>query len=210
MSLFDLTPAGIAPVAGEGCATGLSTAQYTGTIAWKTANGAHSGNFAVSTAYTAEITLTVKSGYTFDGVGANAFTYSGVAGVTNPAGQGSGLAVTIIFPATSDSVPVKVTALALNGHVTAPVRGAAPNTAAIATDQYTGTIAWKTANGAHSGNFAAETVYIAEVSLSVKSGYTFTGVAEDSFTYSGAAGVTNPAGQGSGLTVTITFPKTSG
>ncbi|MDR2500575.1 MAG: leucine-rich repeat domain-containing protein, partial [Treponema sp.] len=39
---------------------------------------------------------------------------------------------------------------------------------------------------------------------------TFTGVAEDSFTYSGAAGVTNPAGQGSGLTVTITFPKTSG
>ncbi|MDR2500228.1 MAG: leucine-rich repeat domain-containing protein [Treponema sp.] len=109
VSRFDLTPFGIAPVAGEGCATGLSTAQYTGTIAWKTANGEHSGNFAAETVYIAEVSLSVKSGYTFTGVAEDSFTYSGAEGVTNPAGQGSGLTVTITFPKTGAREKITIT-----------------------------------------------------------------------------------------------------
>ena len=71
-------------------------AQYTGTVSW-------SGNpakFLGSTTYTAIVTLTAKSGFTFDGVAQNAFTYEG--GIAaNPAGSGNTMTVTIVFPATA-------------------------------------------------------------------------------------------------------------
>jgi hypothetical protein len=75
-------------------------------------------------------------------------------------------------------------------------------------DQYTGDIAWETSGGAHGNStpFAGGTVYQAVVTLSAKTGYTFTGVAADSFTYTGATAVTNSANSG---TVTITFPPTT-
>ncbi len=69
------------------------TAQYTGTIIW-------SGSpvkFAASTVYTATITLTAKSGYTFNGISANYFTVSGATTVTNSANSG---VITAVFPAT--------------------------------------------------------------------------------------------------------------
>jgi hypothetical protein len=50
-------------------------------------------------------------------------------------------------------------------------------------------------------------VYKAVVSLTAKSGFTFAGVAENSFTHSGATSVANAANSG---TVTITFPATTG
>jgi hypothetical protein len=77
--------------------------------------------------------------------------------------------------------PAVVSAFSLDGLVTAPVRGAA-----------------------HTGAFAASTVYRAVLTLAAKSGYTFTGVVSDTFTYTGAA-VTNAANSG---TVTIVFPAT--
>jgi hypothetical protein len=180
--------------------TAINEAQYTGTIAWQTEDGAaHSGAFAASTVYRAVVTLAPKTGYTFTGVGANRFTYTGATQVTNAANSGT---VTITFPKTADTV---VTAFSLDSLVTAPVRDETPDTTAIDEAQYTGSIAWQTENGAgHSSAFAASTVYKAVVTLSAKSGWTFTGVASGAFTYTGAA-VTNAANSG---TVTITFPAT--
>jgi hypothetical protein len=102
--------------------------------------------------------------------------------------------------------PVTVTEFNLTGKVTAPVRDATPVTTAIDGTQYTGTIAWQTTDGtAVSGNFAAGTAYQAVVTLAAKTGFTFTGVAKDAFTYSNAT-ATNAADSG---TVTISFPATA-
>ncbi|GHV32493.1 hypothetical protein AGMMS4952_22930 [Spirochaetia bacterium] len=182
--------------------TAINATQYTGAIAWKTsAGGTHTGAFAASTVYKVEVTLTAKTGYTFTGVAADSFTYTSTT-VTNAVNSGT---VTITFPATA-AADVVVTALNLTALVTAPAKDATPVTTAINATQYTGAIAWKTsADAAHSGAFAASTVYKAEVTLTAKTGYTFTGVAADSFTYTSAT-VTNAADSG---TVTITFPATA-
>ncbi len=71
------------------------TAQYTGTITWS----GSPAKFAASTVYTATITLTAKSGYTFNGTTANYFIVSDATSVTNSANTG---VITAVFPATSD------------------------------------------------------------------------------------------------------------
>jgi hypothetical protein len=100
-----------------------------------------------------------------------------------------------------------VSALNLTALVTKPVKDAAPLTTAINTTQYTGTIAWQNNDGsAFAGAaFAASTVYKALVTLTPTSGYTFTGVGENTFTYTGAT-VSNDANSG---VVTITFAATA-
>jgi hypothetical protein len=111
--------------------------------------------------------------------------------------------VTIVFPATAEEA---VSAFSLDGTVQAPVKGATPDATAIDETQYTGSIAWQTSGGvAHTGAFAAATVYQAVVTLTANTGWTFTGVGAGSFTYTGAT-VTNAADSG---TVTITFPATA-
>ncbi|GAB6392405.1 MAG: hypothetical protein MdMp014T_1778 [Treponematales bacterium] len=79
---------------------------------------------------------------------------------------------------TKDNTAAVVSLRNLTGAVTAPVTDAVPDTAAIDTAQYTGTVAWQNAGGAaFTGNtFAASTVYKAVVTLTAKSGYTFAGV----------------------------------
>jgi hypothetical protein len=206
VSGFALESLVTAPVTGATPATTTSThAQYTGTIAWKktTDNTAHSGPFAASTVYTATVTLAAASGYTFSGVTANSFTYTGATSVANAANSG---VVTIVFPATA---ALQVNAFALGSLFTAPVKGATPATATSTHAQYTGTIAWKKTadNTAHSGPFAASTVYTATVTLTAKTGYTFSGVAADSFTHTGATSITSTTGEET-VTVTITFPAT--
>jgi hypothetical protein len=190
--------------------TAINEAQYTGVIVWQTQDGAPvTANFAASTVYKAVVTLSAKSGWTFDGVAADSFSYTltGVT-VTNTTGSTT-VTVMITFPATTGADdPDPVTAFNLTGLVTAPARGETPDTTAIDEAQYTGSIAWQNSTGAaHSGAFAASTVYKAEVTLTAKTGWTFTGVGKDSFTYSGATLVTNAAGSG---VVTITFPETEG
>jgi hypothetical protein len=181
--------------------------QYTGAIVWQTnAGAAVIGNFAAGTVYKAVLTLTAKSGYTFDGIGANAFTYTGATSVTNAANSG---VVTITFPATAaeGGDTVVNAGLDLTSLVTAPIKDAAPITTFTAQTQYTGVIAWQTSAGAAvTGNFAAGTVYKAVLTLTAKSGYTFDGIGANSFTYSGATSVTNTA---NGSIVTITFPATA-
>jgi membrane carboxypeptidase/penicillin-binding protein PbpC len=188
-------------------ATAIDRTQYTGTIAWQTQTGeAHAGAFAASTVYKAVLTLTAKTGFTFTGVAENSFAYSGATSVGNAAGSGT---VTITFPATAaeEIQDTVVTAFALDGLVAAPARDAQPDTTAIDQTQYTGTIAWQTETGAaHAGAFAPSTVYKAVLTLTAKTGFTFAGVAENSFAYSGATSVGNAADSG---TVTITFPATA-
>jgi hypothetical protein len=83
------------PVAGSAAVTTITaTSQYTGAVTW--APALTDGKFAVSTAYTATITLTAKEGFTFEGVAANFFTVAN-ATATNPANSG---VVTAVFPAT--------------------------------------------------------------------------------------------------------------
>ena len=62
------------------------TEQYTGVVTW---TPAVSGTFAAETDYTATITLTAKSGYTFNGVEANFFIVDGATTVSNAANSGN-------------------------------------------------------------------------------------------------------------------------
>jgi signal recognition particle receptor subunit beta len=73
--------------------------QYTGDIEWNP--GITGGVFAVSTSYTATVTLTAKASYTFNGVTANSFSYTGATSVTNPANS---RVVTVVFPATGSTI----------------------------------------------------------------------------------------------------------
>jgi hypothetical protein len=67
--------------------------QYTGLVTW---NGNPSA-FDPLTIYTATITLTVKTGYTLQGVTANFFKVAGTTSVSNDANSGI---ITAVFPAT--------------------------------------------------------------------------------------------------------------
>ncbi len=84
--------------------------------------------------------------------------------------------------------------------VVIPVVGMTPVADSIETVQYTGTITWEPSDSA----FAALSVYTANIELTAKTGFTFTGVAENSFTVAGAA-ATNAADTG---TVTAVFAAT--
>jgi hypothetical protein len=203
VNAFNLSSLFTAPVAGASPVTSaINQTQYTGTVAWQTSSGAsHSGAFGYSSVYKAVVTLTAQSGYTFTGVAANAFSYAGASSVANSANSRT---VTITFPPTAAQ---PVNAFNLSSLVTAPVAGASPVTTAINTAQYTGTVAWQTNSGsAYTGNFGYSSVYRAVVTLTAQSGYTFTGVAANAFSYAGASGVASSANSG---TVTITFPATA-
>jgi hypothetical protein len=128
-----------APVAGAAPVTTVTaTAGYTGTVAW---SPAVSGTFADNTIYTATVTLTPVSGYTFAGVAANFFTASG-ATVTNPINSGL---VSAAFPATTSSLPA--------GYVTTQrlgTTGTAGSNAGWALDGG-GTLIWSKNNTAPGG-----------------------------------------------------------
>ena len=75
------------PVAGAApITTIIETEQYTGVVTW---TPAVSGTFAAETDYTATITLTAKSGYTFNGVETNFFIVDGATTVSNAANSGN-------------------------------------------------------------------------------------------------------------------------
>ena len=193
------------PVRGHDPVTAITEAtQYTGTVTWDPAI-AEGGTFAASTEYTATITLTAKSGFTFDGVEEDFFTVAG-ATATNPASSG---VVTAVFPETlAEGQDITVSIFAIAG-VTAPVAGETPVTAITATDQYTGTVTWASGDPATAltGNFDYATAYTATITLIAEESYTFTGVEENAFTLTGITGatVTNPADSG---VITAVFPAT--
>jgi len=95
-------PGVVAPVRGAvPVTTPIDTEQYTGTITWS----GIPATFAVTTVYTATVTLTAKSGRTLSGVAANSFTVAG-ATATNAADSGI---VTAVFPITGALSDIDVT-----------------------------------------------------------------------------------------------------
>ncbi|MDR2629488.1 MAG: hypothetical protein LBC60_01040, partial [Spirochaetaceae bacterium] len=81
------------PISGENPVTGITGTQYTGTVSW---TPAPPSTFQYGTVYTAVLTLQAAPGYTFAGIGQNAFSHEDAPGaVTNPAG---GATVRITFP----------------------------------------------------------------------------------------------------------------
>lgn len=96
-----------------------------------------------------------------------------------------------------------VSNLDLTDKLTAPVMGATPEES-ITDDQYTGKVTWNDTPT----KFLGSTAYTATITLTAIDGYTFSGVENNAFTYIGATSVTNIAGSGNTLSVTITFPQT--
>jgi hypothetical protein len=207
VNLLNLTGLVIAPVKDNAPGTtAIDTAQYTGIIEWYTGGGLvfNDPTFAANTVYKALVTLSAKPSYTFTGVSINNFVHMSADSVSNGANSGT---VTITFPATGNVAATVVSAFNLDGLVTVPVKGNAPVIMPIDATQYTGSIAWYTSGGSGVGSaFAAATVYKALVTLSANPGYTFTGVSQNGFSYTGATTVTNTANSG---TVTIIFPATA-
>ena len=145
--------------------------------------------------YTATITLAPQSGFTLTGITADTFTVAGATSVHNSVDSG---VITAIFPATSLTT---VGNFAIAG-VTAPVAGATPVSTITETPEYTGTVTW---SPAASPTFSYSQVYTATITLAAKSGYTFDGVAADTFTVTGATTVHSLVNAG---VVTATFPAT--
>jgi uncharacterized repeat protein (TIGR02543 family) len=114
--------------------------------------------------------------------------------------------MTVVVP---EDTPVS--AFNLTEFVRTPVNGATPDTTPIATEEYTGSIAWEEEGGTpfNGNSFAEATVYQAVVRLEAKSGFTFDGLDADSFSYDApGVTVTNEAGSGNAITVKIVFPVT--
>jgi len=103
-------------------------------------------------------------------------------------------------PSPTPKPDTTVTITAVQG-VTAPTVGQNPVIVITETDQYTGTVSWNPADAA----FVYSTVYTATITLTPKTGYTFTGVSADFFSIAGAT-TTNPADSG---VVTAVFSETA-
>jgi hypothetical protein len=93
----------------------------------------------------------------------------------------------------------------LTSLIPAPQPSATPVGSLADQEQYTGTVAWKEGDTPVAGTFKGNTVYTAIVTLTAKTGYTFTGIAGNSFVHSGAATVANAADTG---VVTLAFTAT--
>jgi hypothetical protein len=163
--------------------------QYAGSVAWKKTGDAnvHIGLFAADTAYTATVSLYPAAGYTLAGVGAGDFIHDGAALDPDSVSYDENTkTVTVNFRET-DKIPISGP-LDLSPHIPKPVTGVT-GTGSVSTSQYTGTVAWTETNGgaSHAGPFAEGTAYTATVTLTPAAGYTFTGVADNAFTHTGAS-----------------------
>jgi hypothetical protein len=191
------------PVAGAVPAVSVSATEYTGFVEWKLGDDPHTGPFGAGI-YTAVVTLTAISGYTFAGV-TDAFFYNGMnLGPHVDNGDGT-IAVTITFPTTA---VLPISDVDLTGYLAMPSAGEARQTALTGTSsQWTaGAVTWKANGTDFTGNtFQPNTAYTATVTLTAETYYTFTGVRANAFIHSGAANVANGADSG---VVTITFPAT--
>jgi len=176
----------VLPIVGAGMPTTISTAQYTGSIAWAaSAGGNTTGSFSPANVYTATITLTPATGYTVIGTSAALFTNTGATSVTHTANSNT---IVIVYPATASII---VSAQAIAG-LTAPVIAATAVTTTTAGTGFTGAVTWTGLTDVTVPQvFIATDVPVATVVLTAAAGYTFTGVAATgAFTVAGAASVT--------------------
>jgi hypothetical protein len=204
----NLTSTVIRPGRGETPVRHFSTDQYTGSVVWtKTGETAEvSGVFEAGQSYTATVTLTAVYPYTLDGV--EGFTHTNSTQPYHYFPLEEGDKVIIPFPATTYKTS-QVSDLDLTLKLIAPKLYGTPVRYFPAL-QYTGDVEWQNVNGSvpHTGAFAAKTAYKATVILAAAPGYTFTGLADDSFKHAGAASVTPGTNNGTTITVTIVFAAT--
>ena len=212
----------IAPVEGVVAVQGAvitETTQYTGTLAWDPAVAA-GGKFAPAKAYTAKITLTAKAGYTFNGLAANFFSSllsvdpSKLTSVTSPAGAGKTIVVSALFKATGN-LPVSMSGVA---GITAPKYNAVAVTSItseVTLPEYTASISWSPTLLTGS-KFDYLKVYTATITLTARTGYSFTGLTTGLNTVGGFFKVTGAdstdttaiATNGNTATVKAVFPET--
>jgi hypothetical protein len=103
--------------------------------------------------------------------------------------------------------PEIVSLFALDDFFDQPVAGVAPVTSFTGNDEYVGTtVAWSAGGTALEGNFVGGAAYTAAVTLTAKTGYTFTGIT-GTFTYTDAE-VTTGANGGTTMALSIAFPAT--
>jgi hypothetical protein len=88
--------------------------------------------------------------------------------------------------------------------ITAPATGGTAAIIITETAHFTGTVSWTPQPGG--GTFAANTVYMATITLTAKAGHTFDGVTANFFAVPGATTTTNTANSG---TVIAVFPSTA-
>ena len=169
-----LTPVGSAiagipvPTGGVTYATPTITGTgFTGTVSWSPSISV-GGTFLPATVYTATVSLTALSNYTFSGVTANSWTVTGGT-VTNTAGSSS---LTVVFPATSAiALPVANGVLSVT-QFPLPVTGATAITTITGTN-YTGVVTWSPALAG--GKFQSGNIYTATIAIVPNLGYTTTG-----------------------------------
>jgi hypothetical protein len=191
----------------------VDSTEYQGNIVWKsTLDGTDPGTiFLPAVAYTATITLTAKSSFTFGPTpGSLVFHHTGQASTPATVDNMDGtITITINFQPTGSS---PVTDLALTYNVPAPVYGSTPVTS-FGGPQYTGIVDWWNVtdgldHAPDTDPFAPGKVYRATVTLTAAGGWTLADVLADTFGHAGASTVTNTAGNPGPVIVTITYPAT--
>jgi len=186
-----------APVTEAQAKTTVEDTQWSGAVTWSPAlrEGKY---FEPYKSYTATIVFSPKAGYTF---GTNTVTIS-TAGIAswNPTTR---TVVTTPFAATS--------AKTVSNTIISGIRPFTGNVPKTTYDdlQYSGKIEWSPAPT--DGKFVQGTSYVATITLKVKEGYIWSTFA-NTFTVTGAASTTNPAGSvggvGTPLVVTGNFDPT--
>jgi hypothetical protein len=222
---LDLTSKVPLPMPGESPVSSFASLEYTGDVVWTDEDSEEpvEGFFKAETVYSAEVNLTVTSGYTFNGAAAPAAAVSrsvttAYIGFTHGEGETVDAAVMgddsarvkIAFPKTASAPPEPVTDLILTSKVPAPVADKLP-VWYFTVPQYTGLVEWYPEPS--SGGFTVNRPYRAQVTLKAAPGWTFKGM-EGPFVHGGAdpapalqpnpdTTVDNP---GVTATITIAFP----
>lgn len=168
-----LTPVGsaitglVAPVAGASPVLTVSGTGFTGTVSWSPSI-ATGGKFLPAQVYTATVSLSASSNYTFSGVLANSWT--GTLGtVTNTANSSS---LSVVYPSTSSmALPTANGELSI-AQFPLPVTGVTAITAITGTN-YTGVVTWSPALAG--GKFQSGYIYTATIAIVPNVGYTSTG-----------------------------------
>ena len=163
----------------------------------------------------ATISLTAKNGFTFTGVQRDVFSHDSMLSASNLPDSGT---VIISFNALEPVLILPVTGLDLTAFVGAPVHWhQLPAADPIDTNEYTGNFEWfyiaevqdgedehgvpiyiwtKTPIPAGEKLDFYKNNFMAEVSLTAKSGFTFAGIGKNAFTHNNAESVENEAGSG--------------
>jgi hypothetical protein len=182
------TPTGTQKVGSTLTAGALTPASATVSYQWQRADSLDGLYTDISGATSSNYTLTVDDYTHFFRVRAT--------GTGDYAGS-------VLSDAVGPIAPGPITIAAIPG-VGYPLFGETAATTVTETAQYTGSIAWSPTPP--DGVFAGATVYTATITLTPKTGFTATGVAENFFTVVGASSVTNPADS---AVVTALFPSTA-